>query len=202
MNDVTANVTRVRHRVGSDDRRVRNGHTAGVLWFSGLSGAGKSTLAAGLEETLFNAGAQVVMLDGDNLRHGLSAGLGFSPEDRTENIRRAAEVAAMLARAGMIVITSFISPTQELRQMARRIVGAGFHEVFIDAPLNICISRDPKGLYARAVRGEIAEFTGISAPYEAPEKADLVVPAGTEAIDASLARLTAYASRAFEIGKF
>ncbi len=199
MADTTANLTPVGHRIGPDDRHRRNGHLGGVLWFTGLSGAGKSTLAVRTEEILFAAGAQVTVLDGDNLRHGLSAGLGFTPEGRNENIRRTAEVASLFENAGMIVITSLISPERAQREMAREIVGDRFHEIHIDAPLDVCRARDPKGLYAKADAGKISQFTGVTAPYEAPEAADFVVPTGTESEDACVRLLANYAMKVFGV---
>ncbi len=140
-----------------------------VVWLTGLSGSGKSTLASALEAALVAAGRAAYVLDGDNLRHGLNADLGFSPAERAENVRRAGEVAALFADAGLIAITSFISPYRADRAAARAAVGtARFLEVFVDAPLEVCERRDPKQLYRRARAGEIEEFTGVSAPYEPP----------------------------------
>jgi len=140
-----------------------------VLWLTGLSSAGKSTIATELERELFNLGRHAYVLDGDNIRHGLGSDLGFSPKDRTENIRRIGEVAKLFADAGVICITAFISPYREDRGLVRRILPRGrFIEVFVNAPLEVCEQRDPKGLYAKARAKEIKEFTGISAPYEAP----------------------------------
>ncbi|MBI5783954.1 MAG: adenylyl-sulfate kinase [Rhodocyclales bacterium] len=156
-----------------------------TVWLTGLSGAGKSTLAYALEDRLFHAGFLPYVLDGDNIRHGLSSDLGFSEGDRTENIRRVAEAAALMNDAGLIVVTAFISPLRSDRAMARRIIGAAFVEVHVAAPLVICESRDPKGLYRKARRGEIPDFTGISAPYEAPDSADLVVATDKLSIDAA-----------------
>jgi len=145
-----------------------------VVWFTGLSGSGKSTLAAELERALFEQGKQVCVLDGDDLRRGLCSDLGFSPADRRENIRRVGEVARLFAEAGSICIAAFISPYRSERDLARRICPKGrFLEVYLNAPLEVCERRDPKGLYARARTGELKEFTGISAPYEPPEKPDL-----------------------------
>ena len=161
-------------RVTQDQRELRNGHKGYVLWLTGLSSSGKSTIATELERELFNLGRQVYVLDGDNIRHGLGSDLGFSPKDRTENIRRIGEVAKLFASAGVICITAFISPYREDRDLARRIVSEGrFIEVFVNAPLEICELRDPKGLYAKARAKEIKEFTGISAPYEPPLKPEL-----------------------------
>ena len=169
-------------RVSADERRVRQGHRGAVVWLTGLSGSGKSTLANGLERTLFARGFQVTVLDGDRVRFGLNADLGFSQEDRRENIRRIAEVAKLFAESGVIAITSFISPYAADRERARDIVstdasGAGlpFIEVFVEADLSVCEARDPKGLYRKARAGDIAEFTGISAPYEMPAHAELVI---------------------------
>jgi bifunctional enzyme CysN/CysC len=158
-----------RGKVTADQRAVRNGHPGCVVWLTGLSGSGKSTIAIELERELFNLGRQACVLDGDNLRHGLCSDLGFSPRDRKENIRRAGEVARLFANAGMICITAFISPYRSDRELARGIAPPGrFLEVYANAPLSVCEQRDPKGLYAKARRGEIKEFTGVSAPYEAP----------------------------------
>lgn len=146
-----------------------------VLWFTGLSGSGKSTLAVEVEKRLMIAGHLAYRLDGDNVRHGLNKDLGFSPEDRTENIRRIGEVSKLFADCGVIVLTSFISPYASDRHMARTVCGERFVEVFVDCPLDKCEQRDPKGLYKKARAGEIPEFTGISAPYEAPEHPELIV---------------------------
>jgi bifunctional enzyme CysN/CysC len=170
------NITWVEHGVTTDEREVRNKHRGAVLWFTGLSGAGKSTLAFALEEELFQQGHQVYVLDGDNVRHGLNSDLGFAPEERTENIRRVGEVAALFADAGIICISAFISPYIADRDMARKAAGDKFHEVYIKADVATCEQRDPKGLYKKARTGEIANFTGISAPYEAPNGAELVIP--------------------------
>ena len=164
--------------VFSRERFVRNKHGGGVLWFTGLSGAGKSTLAIALERELFNRGMQVYRLDGDNLRYGLNANLGFSPEDRSENIRRAAEAAKLLADAGFIVIASFISPYRIDRHRAREIMKEAqvpFFEIYVNCPLEVCEQRDTKQLYTKARAGEIKDFTGVSAPYEPPEKSELTV---------------------------
>ncbi|HTS19076.1 MAG TPA: adenylyl-sulfate kinase [Verrucomicrobiae bacterium] len=157
-------------------RERRNHHKGAIIWLTGLSGAGKSTVATELERELFAMGLHTYILDGDNIRHGLSANLGFSPEDRTENIRRVAEVARLLMDAGVLVITAFISPYRDDRRLARSLVDEGeFIEVFVSAPLEVCEQRDPKGLYKKARAGEISNFTGVSAPYEPPNKAEIVV---------------------------
>jgi bifunctional enzyme CysN/CysC len=156
-------------KVTSTQRRVRNGHSGYVVWLTGLSGSGKSTISTELERELFNLGKQVYVLDGDNIRHGLCSDLGFSPEDRRENIRRVGQVARLLTDAGLICVTAFISPYRSDRELVRGMVPPGqFVEVHVNAPVEICEQRDPKGLYAKARSGEIKEFTGISAPYEPP----------------------------------
>ena len=163
-------------KITREAREQRNRHKGAILWLTGLSGAGKSTVATELERELFAMGLHTYILDGDNIRHGLSANLGFSPEDRTENIRRVAEVARLLMDAGVLVITAFISPYRDDRRLARSLVNDGeFVEVYVNAPLEVCEQRDPKGLYKKARAGEIANFTGISAPYEPPDQPDLVV---------------------------
>jgi len=155
-------------------RAAQKGQQACVLWFTGLSGAGKSTIANLVEKRLFALGRHSTMLDGDNVRHGLNRDLGFTDTDRVENIRRVGEVARLMSDAGLIVLVSFISPFRSERQMARELLPEGtFIEVFIDAPLAVAESRDPKGLYRKARRGEIKHFTGISSPYEAPENPEL-----------------------------
>jgi ATP-binding cassette subfamily B protein len=167
--DQGSNIFRHLSKVTPRRRQLRNGHSGFVLWMTGLSGAGKSTLATELESELFNLGRQVYVLDGDNIRHGLCSDLGFSPRDRTENIRRIGEMAKILAAAGFICITAFISPYREDRAKVRRILPAGcFIEVFVNAPLVVCEQRDPKGLYVKARAKQIDQFTGISAPYEPP----------------------------------
>ena len=192
-----SNITQVMHDITDADRARRNGHKGGVLWFTGLSGAGKSTLAAATERRLFGLGYQGYVLGGDNVRFGLNADLGFSPEDRAENIRRVGEVAALMARAGLIVITAFISPYRSDRDRARQAAGHDFHEIFIEADVATCEARDPKGLYQKARSGEIKEFTGVSAPYEAPEAAELSVDTAALPVDACLDKLMAYVEETF-----
>ncbi len=184
------------HHVTRDARAGANGHRGAVIWLTGLSGSGKSTLAMGLERELFAKGRQVYVLDGDTLRSGLNNDLGFGPEARVENIRRTAEVARLFADAGLIVVTSLISPYAAERDKARAIVGQNFHEVHVQADLGTCEARDPKGLYAKARKGEIRNFTGIDAPYEAPEKADLVIDTSAQSPDAALAQLLRYVESA------
>lgn len=171
-------------------RAARNGHPGSVLWFTGLSGSGKSTIASKLERNLFQSGKQVYWLDGDNLRTGLNAGLGFTDADRAENIRRTAEVAKLMADAGLIVVVSTISPLREMRDKARAIVGAGnFLEVYVNTPVEVCRVRDPKGLYAKADAGQIPNFTGVSSPYEAPLKAEVEVRADELSVDACVEKI-------------
>lgn len=158
--------------------RDQRPHTGATVWFTGLSASGKSSLAIELERLLVAAGRPAYLMDGDNLRHGLNSDLGFSDDDRRENIRRTAEVAALFADSGSVAIVSLISPFAEERRRAREIHAErriAFYEVFVDTPLDECERRDPKGLYARARRGEIRHFTGIDSPYERPEHADLVI---------------------------
>ncbi len=158
------------------DRERARGHRGATLWFTGLSGSGKSTLARALEVALYERGCAVYVLDGDNVRHGLNRDLGFSPADRTENIRRIGEVAKLLTDFGALALTAFISPYREDRDGVRALMPAGdFIEVFVDCSLEVCEARDPTGLYAKARRGEIPEFTGISAPYEPPVSPEIVL---------------------------
>ena len=194
------NVTSVERGVAASERRERYGHAGGVIWLTGLSGAGKSTLAVEAERRLFEGGYQVYVLDGDNVRQGLNANLGFAPEDRSENIRRVGEVAALFADAGLIVITAFISPYRSDRDRARAAAGKGFREVYVKAALEACEARDPRGLYKRARAGEIAEFTGISAPYEAPEGPELVVDTEIADIDACVGQIVEYVEKTFVFG--
>ena len=183
--------------VSPDARACRHGHQGGVLWFTGLSGSGKSTLAIGLEQALFAEGFQVFVLDGDNLRHGLNRDLGFSYRDRQENIRRVIEMAVAFADAGTVVITAFISPFRADRERARQTLGKKFHEIFVDARLEVCEARDPKGLYKKARAGIITEFTGISSPYERPESPALSLDTGGTSINDCVAGLRDYSVRAF-----
>ncbi|SUS06084.1 Adenylyl-sulfate kinase [uncultured Defluviicoccus sp.] len=197
----SSNIFMVEHRVPEPDRWRMNGHRGGILWMTGLSGAGKSTLAFSLEHYLFQRGYQVSVLDGDNVRHGLCSDLGFSPEDRVENIRRVGHAAVLFARAGFLVITAFISPYRADRDRVRMLAPGLFHEIFIEADLETCEQRDPKGLYAKARRGEIDEFTGVSAPYEPPKLAELQVDTKAHSIEECLAKLTDYVSRTFVVTK-
>jgi len=181
MNDSTplSKLTNVRWHQASITRESRaalNGHKSVVLWFTGLSGAGKSTIAHAVEEKLYHMGCRTFVFDGDNVRHGLCADLGFSPKDREENIRRVGEMAKLFNEAGVIAITAFISPFRADRRRARKLVAEGdFIEVYCRCSLAVCEQRDVKGLYAKTRAGEIKEFTGISSPYEAPEHAELIL---------------------------
>jgi bifunctional enzyme CysN/CysC len=174
------------------ERAVQLGHRGAVVWFTGLSGAGKSTIAQALERELFNRGMHTYVLDGDNIRHGLNSNLGFSPEDRVENIRRVSEVAKLMADSGAVAITAFISPYRVDRRRAREIALEGkaeFVEVFVDAPLEVCEARDPKQLYKKARAGQIRDFTGIDAPYEPPEDAEIVVRTDKQTVEESIATI-------------
>jgi len=158
------------------DRNCLNGHKSGLVWFTGLSASGKSTLAHGVEKQLFDRGIRTYVLDGDNVRHGLNANLGFSAEDRKENIRRIGEVARLMVDAGLIVLACFISPYREDRDAVRKLfAGDNFFEVYVKCPLEECEKRDPKGQYKKARAGIIKNYTGISAPYEEPEYPELVI---------------------------
>ena len=175
---VSTNILRVEGLVGAADRVALLGHSGRTVWFTGLSGSGKSTLAFAVEEALVARGVAAYVLDGDNVRFGLNRDLGFSAEDRTENVRRIGEVCRLFQDAGLVVLSAFISPYRADRDAVRALHPEGsFVEVFVDAPLDICETRDVKGLYARARTGEIPEFSGISAPYEAPEAPDITVDA-------------------------
>ena len=173
------------HRVARELKEKRNQHKSRVLWFTGLSGSGKSTVANATEKVLHDMGLQTYILDGDNVRMGLNKDLGFSPEDRTENIRRITEVAKLFADSGSIILTAFISPYREDRDKAREIISTkDFIEVFVSADLSVCELRDPKGLYKKARAGEIKGFTGIDAPYENPLNPELIVETDKNDIEA------------------
>ena len=179
-------------KITASARAIRSGHRGAVIWLTGLSGAGKSTIAQALERELFQRAMHTYVLDGDNIRHGLNSNLGFSPDDRVENIRRVSEVAKLMADAGTVVITAFISPYRMDRSRAREIALEGsseFIEVFVDAPLEVCEARDPKNLYKKARAGQIREFTGIDAPYEAPEDPEIIVHTDRQTVDESVAAI-------------
>ena len=169
-----ANIVWQDHPVMRPDREQLHRHQGAVIWFTGLSGSGKSTLAGALEQALHQTGVSTYLLDGDNVRHGLCRDLGFSDDDRRENIRRVGEVAGLMVDAGLVVLTAFISPHRAERRMVRAMLPAGrFIEVFVDTPLAICESRDPKGLYKKARAGELLNFTGIDSVYEPPEHPEI-----------------------------
>ncbi len=177
-------------KVTRNSRERRNRHKGAIVWLTGLSGAGKSTIATDLERELFAMGLHTYILDGDNIRHGLSANLGFAPEDRQENIRRVGEVAKLMMDAGVLVVTAFISPYRDDRRLARSLVNENdFIEVYVNAPLEVCEQRDTKGLYKKARAGEIKNFTGVNAPYEPPEKPDVVVHTDKQSIAESVAHI-------------
>lgn len=190
----------VPHLVSRAERERRHAHRGCVVWLTGLSGAGKSTLAMRAERALFDRGRQAYVLDGDNVRRGLSSDLGFSVAHRDENLRRVAEAAALFADAGFVVLSAFISPLARERAFARGRYPSNFHEVYVRASLAVCEARDPKGLYARARRNEIPDFTGVSSPFEPPESPELVVD--TEALDAerAAALLVDYVERQIDAG--
>ncbi|MGP1394946.1 MAG: adenylyl-sulfate kinase [Inquilinaceae bacterium] len=196
---VSTNLTEVDHLLSPAARSWRNGHRGAVIWLTGLSGSGKSTLAMRVEQRLFNKGFQTYVLDGDNVRRGLNADLGFAPNDRAENIRRVGEVAALFADAGLIAITAFISPYRADRRRAREAAGDAFHEIHVRADVEACEKRDPKGLYKKARAGQIANFTGISAPYEAPERAELVVDTENQTVEQSVDSIIDYIERTITI---
>ena len=186
------NIFWTEEKITASERATRIGHRGAVVWLTGLSGAGKSTIAQSLERDLFHRGMHTYVLDGDNIRHGLNSNLGFSPDDRVENIRRVSEVAKLMADSGTVVITAFISPYRMDRSRAREIAlegNAEFIEVFVDAPLAVCEARDPKNLYKKARAGQIREFTGIDAPYEAPEDPEIVVHTDRQSVDESVATI-------------
>ncbi|RLE26285.1 MAG: adenylyl-sulfate kinase [Acidobacteria bacterium] len=187
------NITKITTDVTRKDRENMLGQQGVTLWFTGLSGSGKSTVAIEVDRVLTERGVACTVLDGDNVRHGLNNDLGFSPEDRNENIRRIGEVAKLFTEAGLVNLTAFISPYREDRDRNRKIQGNGdFIEVFVDAPLAICEERDTKGLYKKARAGIIPEFTGISAPYEEPAKAEIVLNTDDESVEQSAARVVTY----------
>lgn len=187
------NITWHSGQIGREDRERLVGQRGVTVWLTGLSGSGKSTVAVAAEAELTRRGHLCYVLDGDNVRHGLNSNLGFSPDDRTENIRRIGEVSKLFTEAGVIVFTSFISPYRADRDAVRELMPDGdFVEVFVNASLETCEGRDVKGLYKKARAGEIPEFTGISAPYEEPGKPELVVDTGDQSIERSVGQVIAY----------
>jgi len=194
MTDIKSkNITWHESNITKEDRERLNGHKAVVLWFTGLSGSGKSTLAHAVEQALYDKGCRTIVLDGDNIRHGLNKNLGFSPEDREENIRRIGEVAKLFTQAGVIALTAFISPYRADRDKARELLNDGeFVEVYLKCAVDVCESRDVKGLYKKARAGEIKEFTGISAPYEEPLNPELVIDTAAETLEESTRKVLAH----------
>jgi adenylylsulfate kinase len=187
------NVTWHEHKVSKDERFKLNGHKGAVLWFTGLSACGKSTIANAVDYKLFQSGKHSVVLDGDNVRMGLNKNLGFSAEDRTENIRRIGEVSKLFVNAGNFAMTAFISPYRADRDKVREILAPGeFIEIFVEASIETCMQRDPKGLYKKALAGEIKNFTGVSDPYEAPLKPELVLDSNTKGIEELTDEVIAY----------
>lgn len=181
------------HLVSRQEREKLNAHKSVLLWFTGLSGAGKSTIGHEVEKQLNELGARTYVLDGDNVRHGLCSDLGFTEEDRVENIRRIGEVSGLFVDAGVIVISAFISPYRRDRDGVRKLLGNGdFIEVFVNTDLEECARRDVKGLYAKAMKGEIPNFTGVSAPYEAPENPELELKAGEDDVQTCAAKVITY----------
>ena len=179
--------------VTREDREQLNGHKGCTVWLTGLSGSGKSTIAVDLEKRLCERGVRTYILDGDNIRHGLNKNLGFSPEDRTENIRRIGEVAKLFTDAGLVAITAFISPYRADRDQVRALMKPGdFVEIHVDCPVEVCEQRDVKGLYQKARAGKIPEFTGISAPYEAPLEPELTIRTGAQSVEESVRQVMAY----------
>ncbi len=189
----STNVTWHRPLVMQADRDTRNGYKGVVLWFTGLPSSGKSTVAHQLERSLFDRGCNAYVLDGDNIRHRLNKDLSFSPDDRTENIRRIGEVANLFADAGVIVIAAFISPYREDRDQARALNAPGrFYEVYCKCSLSACEQRDPKGLYRRARQGAVKDFTGVSAPYEEPQNPEILIETHENSLEECVERILGY----------
>lgn len=189
----STNITWHDSEVTKAQRKERNGHKSVVIWFTGLSGSGKSTISVALEKELFEQNITSYRLDGDNIRHGLNQNLGFSPEDRKENIRRIGEVGKLMVDAGVVTMTAFISPYEEDRNTVRDILEDGeFIEVYTKCSLDECESRDPKGLYKKARSGEIKEFTGINAPYEEPSNPEIIIDTENESVEESVEKIVAY----------
>ncbi len=186
------NLTATQSQVSAGDRAQILGQAGAVLWLTGLSGSGKSTLAYAVERKLVDMGRLAFVLDGDNLRLGLSSDLAFSQEDRSENIRRVGEVATLLSQTGMFVLTSFISPYRKDRDAVRAKVESAFVEVYLDVPLQVCEERDPKKLYHKARSGQIADFTGISAPYEEPTQPELRINTAEQSVDECVDTIVSY----------
>ena len=186
----SSNVSWQSGRIEREDREARNGHRAACLWLTGLPSSGKSTIACALEAKLFTEGYQAMVLDGDNVRHGLCGDLGFSEKERRENIRRIGHTSKLIFEAGHVVICAFISPFMDDRAIVRKLFPADrFIEVYVRCSLEVCQDRDPKGLYKKALRGEIEQFTGISAPYEAPENPEIIVDTESMNVETAVAEI-------------
>ncbi len=195
-----SNIIPQQFSINKKERNLKNKHNSMVIWFTGLSGSGKSTIANSLEKELFKNGIQTFSLDGDNVRGGLNKGLSFSKEDRQENLRRIAEVTKLFIDAGIVVVASFISPLREDREFIKKIVGEeNFIEVFVNTSLEECERRDVKGLYKKARKGEIENFTGISAPYEEPNDADIEIKTEEMSIENAVKSINLYLKKKFEI---
>ncbi len=193
---VSSNVVWHQSTVTRADREAQNGHRGTIIWFTGLSGSGKSTLAHAVEDCLHQRGCRSFVLDGDNVRHGLCGDLGFSAQDRQENIRRIGEMAKLFMEAGMIVLTAFISPYRADRRRVREMVKHGdFLEIYCNAHIEVCEARDVKGMYKKARAGKIAEFTGVSSPYEIPEQSELIVETGREELEVCVSQVMAELER-------
>ncbi|BBG65187.1 adenylylsulfate kinase [Hydrogenimonas sp.] len=181
------------HKITKEQRSALKKQRPCILWFTGLSGSGKSTIANAVEGRLYEMGKHTYLLDGDNIRHGLNRELGFSDEDRVENIRRIGEVCKLFVDSGIIVLSAFISPFRSDREKVRRLVEEDeFVEIYVDVPLEVCESRDPKGLYKKARKGEIGDFTGISSPYEAPENPEIRLSAHQQSVEESVDQIIEY----------
>lgn len=184
------NIVKYNYSVNRLDRNKQNDHNSFVVWFTGLSGSGKSTIANLLEQKLFKKGIKVYSLDGDNIRSGISQDLKFSNEDRTENTRRISELARLFVDAGMVTLVAFISPLKKDRENSRKTIGEdNFYEIFVNSPLEVCEARDVKGLYKKARKGEIKNFTGIDSPYEPPEEPDLEIRTELESVEDSVNKI-------------
>jgi adenylylsulfate kinase len=187
------NIIRHEYAITRQDKEKAQNHRAFVLWFTGLSGSGKSTIASAVEHELFKNGFHTYSLDGDNIRSGINKGLGFSEEDRTENLRRIAEVARLFVDAGTITLAAFISPTRKDRAMVKEIISEeNFFEIFIDTPLEVCEKRDPKGLYKKARAGQIKDFTGVDAPYEPPLNPDLHIQTADNSLESCVKKVITF----------